>query len=92
MPTKLEEIIAATRERVAVAKASADLRALGEAAERHQPRGFRDGLRRGAESWYCGDRGVEEGVAVERIDSRGLSTWPNWLSNWKTPEPQPSRC
>ncbi len=50
MPTKLEEIVAATRERVAVAKASADLRALGEAAERHQPRGFCDGLRRGAGS------------------------------------------
>jgi indole-3-glycerol phosphate synthase len=46
MPTKLEEIIAAVRERVAVAKASADLRALSEAAERHQPRGFRDTLRR----------------------------------------------
>ena len=50
MPTKLEEIIAATRERVAVAKASADLRALGEAAERHQPRGFREGLQRTAGS------------------------------------------
>jgi indole-3-glycerol phosphate synthase len=50
MPTKLEEIMATTRERVAVAKASADLRALGEAAERHRPREFREGLRRGAES------------------------------------------
>ncbi len=50
MPTKLEEIIAVTRERVADAKASADLRALGEAAERHQPRGFREALRRGAKS------------------------------------------
>ena len=46
MLTKLEEIMAATRERVAVAKASADLRAVGEAAERHRPRGFRDNLRR----------------------------------------------
>jgi indole-3-glycerol phosphate synthase len=50
MPTKLEEIIVATRERVAVAKASADLGALGEAAERHRSRGFREGLRRGAGS------------------------------------------
>ena len=50
MPTKLEEIVAATRERVAVAKASADLRALGDAAERHQPRGFRRALRCGVES------------------------------------------
>ena len=46
MPTKLEEIIAATRKRVAVAKISAGPRALSEAAERHQPRGFRDSLRR----------------------------------------------
>ena len=50
MPSKLEDIIAATRERVAAAKASADLRALAVAAERHQPRGFREGLRRAAES------------------------------------------
>jgi indole-3-glycerol phosphate synthase len=50
MPTKLEEIIAATRGRVAAAKASADLRALGEAAEQHQPRGFCECLRRAAES------------------------------------------
>jgi indole-3-glycerol phosphate synthase len=48
MPTKLEQIIAATRERVAVAKASADLGALRQAAERHQPRGFRQALQRGA--------------------------------------------
>jgi indole-3-glycerol phosphate synthase len=46
MPSKLENIIAATREQVAAAKASADLRALSVAAERHQPRGFREGLRR----------------------------------------------
>jgi indole-3-glycerol phosphate synthase len=46
MPTKLEEIIAATRKRVAVAKISAGPRALSEAAEWHQPRGFRDSLRR----------------------------------------------
>jgi indole-3-glycerol phosphate synthase len=49
MPTKLEEIVAATRERVAVAKASADLRTLSQAAEQHQPRGFRQALRRVAE-------------------------------------------
>src|SRR5208283_2444500 len=47
MPTKLEEILAATRERVAAAKASADLRVLQVAAERHQPRGFGESLRRG---------------------------------------------
>ena len=50
MPSKLENIMAATRERVAVAKASADLRTQSVAAERHQPRGFREGLRRAAKS------------------------------------------
>ncbi len=50
MPSKLHDIIAATRQRVAVTKASADLRVLTLAAERHQPRGFREALRRGAES------------------------------------------
>src|ERR1700687_25524 len=48
MPTKLEEIIAATRERVAVAKATLRTQSLG--VERHQPRGFRESLRRGSES------------------------------------------
>lgn len=50
MPTKLEEIVAATRERVATAKVSADLRVLSRAAQEHRPRGFREGLRRVAES------------------------------------------
>src|ERR1035438_6295051 len=50
MPTKLEEIVAATRERVADAKTSANLPVLSQAAERHQPRRFRQGLRRAAES------------------------------------------
>jgi indole-3-glycerol phosphate synthase len=50
MPTKLEEIVAATRERVAAAKASANLPVLSQAAQQHQPRGFREGLRRVAES------------------------------------------
>lgn len=44
MPTKLEEIIAATRERVSKAKASADMRALESSAEEHEPRGFRERL------------------------------------------------
>ena len=39
MPSKLEEILAATRARVAAAKSSADLRALEEAAERHRLEG-----------------------------------------------------
>jgi len=48
MPTKLEEIIAATRERVAAAKATLRAQSLG--AERHRPRGFRENLRRVAGS------------------------------------------
>jgi indole-3-glycerol phosphate synthase len=50
MPTKLEEIVAATRERVAVAKASADRRVLSPTAEQHRPRGFRESLQRAAKS------------------------------------------
>ncbi|MGB7553810.1 MAG: indole-3-glycerol phosphate synthase TrpC [Candidatus Korobacteraceae bacterium] len=50
MPTKLEEIVAATRQRVATVEASADLRALGRVAEQHQPRGFREALGSGANS------------------------------------------
>jgi indole-3-glycerol phosphate synthase len=49
MHNKLEEIIAVTRKRVAAARTAADLRALTAAAERHQPRGFRESLRRAAE-------------------------------------------
>jgi indole-3-glycerol phosphate synthase len=44
MLTRLQGIIAATRERVADAKASADVRDLEARAAAHQPRGFRDGL------------------------------------------------
>jgi indole-3-glycerol phosphate synthase len=45
MPTKLEEILAATRARVAASKAATDPATLAAAAEQHQPRGFRDNLR-----------------------------------------------
>ncbi len=48
MPTKLQEIIGNTRRDVAAAKAAADLRALGVAAENHQPRGFRQALQSAA--------------------------------------------
>ena len=50
MPSKLEDIIAATRARVAASRVSADLRALAAAAEGHVPRGFREGLRRTGKS------------------------------------------
>ncbi|HZD33283.1 MAG TPA: indole-3-glycerol phosphate synthase TrpC [Candidatus Angelobacter sp.] len=44
MPTKLEHIIAATRQRVAATKSAADLGDLSLAADRHQPRRFRERL------------------------------------------------
>ena len=50
MPTKLEEILAATRARIAASKAVTDRAKLAAAAERHQPRGFRDRLLRISQS------------------------------------------
>lgn len=44
MPTRLEEILATTRRRIAAAKADGDLRALERAGAAHQPRGFRKAL------------------------------------------------
>lgn len=44
MAASLDQIVAATRLRVANAKRSADLRELERAAERHVPRGFRQAL------------------------------------------------
>jgi len=41
MVTTLEEIVAASRRRVAAVKAAADVRVLRRQADRHQPRGFR---------------------------------------------------
>jgi indole-3-glycerol phosphate synthase len=50
MPTKLEEIIAATRSRVAISKTVASRAALHSGAERHQPRGFAANLAKVAKS------------------------------------------
>src|SRR5579864_4882749 len=47
MPPSLDEIIAATRRRVAETKPTADLRQLDRQAEKHVPRGFRLGLQAG---------------------------------------------
>ncbi|HTZ96064.1 MAG TPA: indole-3-glycerol phosphate synthase TrpC [Terriglobales bacterium] len=44
MPVTLDQIVAATRRRVADSKPSADLRDLEGRAERHVPRGFREAL------------------------------------------------
>ncbi len=46
MPTKLDEILAATRARVASAKSVVDMADPFAAAQRHHPRGFRDRLQR----------------------------------------------
>jgi indole-3-glycerol phosphate synthase len=50
MPTKLEEIIAATRTRVAAAKVVVDLIDPVAVAQRHRPRGFRDRLQNVSQS------------------------------------------
>jgi indole-3-glycerol phosphate synthase len=44
MPAGLDQIVSATRRRVDVTRATADLRALEQRAEAHQPRGFREAL------------------------------------------------
>ncbi len=44
MPVFLDQIVSSTRRKVAEAKRSADLRELGQRAERHEPRGFRRAL------------------------------------------------
>ena len=46
MPTKLEEILAATRARVAAAKAVIGIADPSSSAQHHWPRGFRENLRR----------------------------------------------
>jgi indole-3-glycerol phosphate synthase len=46
MPTKLDEIIAVTRQRVSAARSSADIGALTATATQHPPRGFADNLRK----------------------------------------------
>lgn len=50
MPANLDQIIAATRRRVADAKRSANLKELERKAERHVPRGFREALKVRSES------------------------------------------
>jgi len=50
MPTGLDQIVAATRRRVAETKQATDVRELERRAELHVPRGFRQHLRSSAES------------------------------------------
>jgi indole-3-glycerol phosphate synthase len=49
MPASLDSIATAARQRVSRNRRTADLRALEQAAAGHQPRGFRDQLRRAAQ-------------------------------------------
>jgi indole-3-glycerol phosphate synthase len=50
MPASLDDIVAATRRKVAETKAVADLRRLDQQAGDHVPRGFRQGLESGSEN------------------------------------------
>jgi len=52
MPVTLDQIVAATRARVAKTKGYTDLRALTQQAERHQPRGFARALRQASEQRF----------------------------------------
>ncbi len=49
MPASLDSIVSATRKRVSESRRNADLRALERRAAEHQPRGFRERLRRTAQ-------------------------------------------
>ncbi len=50
MPASLDQIVAATRRKVVETRRSADTRALEHQAEKHVPRGFREKLKKSAES------------------------------------------
>src|ERR1700743_1157234 len=50
MPLGLDQIVAATRRKVSEIRRVADLRVLEQQAESHVPRGFRDRLKRTAQS------------------------------------------
>lgn len=52
MPVSLDQIVSATRLRVAKTKADADLRALTRQAEKHLPRGFARSLRHASEQRF----------------------------------------
>jgi indole-3-glycerol phosphate synthase len=50
MPASLDQIVAATRRRVADAKRTSDLRHLERRAQQHVPRGFREALRKSSKT------------------------------------------
>jgi indole-3-glycerol phosphate synthase len=74
MPAFLDQIVAATRVRVAEAKRSADLRELERQAERHVPRGFRRALEKPHFSQMRGETGHPAVIAElkKASPSRGL--------------------
>jgi len=67
MPTRLDQIVAATRRRVLAAKRSADMRKLEQEAQNHVPRGFRKKLK------AASDLGVTVIAELKKASpSRGL--------------------
>ena len=67
MPTSLDQIVAATRRRVAATQRTADVRELERRAERHVPRGFRQHLQTSS------DQGIAVIAELKKASpSRGL--------------------
>jgi len=65
----LDQILQSTRRRVEEARAGADLRELERSAGEHEVRGFRRRLVEVGDAGVAVDCGVEEGFAIEGIDS-----------------------
>src|SRR6478672_8952791 len=53
MPSRLDQIVAATRRKIAQSRARADLRLLERQAQNHTPRGFRQILESGSRNGFC---------------------------------------
>ena len=70
MPAFLEQMVAATRRKVAEAKRGADLRDLERRAERHVLRGFRRTVEDRGRDGVAVIAELEEGFTVEGTDSR----------------------
>ena len=70
MSTKLAEIVAATRRRVADSRRTADLRQLEIQAQNHTPRGFRRALEAKGRDGIGVIAELKKGFALARIDPR----------------------
>ena len=71
--TTLDQILAATRERVERSKEQAQVRPLEKAAAAHTPRGFRKRLAAMSQIGPGGYRGVEKSFSIKGDDSRNVS-------------------